>query len=160
MSQALSWSLQRGDAGELLLRRDGGEASEGLEVQATCCFPWSQPRAFISLRDAKGTEQVFVAALTEVSAETRALIEQDLAARNFIPEILAIERIDEDKELFVWQVRTHAGPRTFLTQRRDHLRQLASGAVLLRDVAHDVYMIRQPKALDRKSLALIWVHLD
>jgi hypothetical protein len=44
-------------------------------VQVACCFPWSRPYEFISLRDDKGREQVLIEDLQQVDAPTRGLIE-------------------------------------------------------------------------------------
>ena len=129
-------------------------------VSVTCCFPWSHPRSYISLRNDKGVEQAFVAQLSDLVPEQQAILDEALQLRNFITEILAVHTISTDQELYIWSVKTHAGPRKFLTERRDHVRQLAGGKVLVRDVAGDVLLIRDPKALDAKSYALIRAQMD
>lgn len=156
MAKPQPWSVRIGANAELTLEQDGQTYS----VTATCCFPWSHPDAYISLRDQKGTERAFILQLNALETSQRDLIATALGRRNFIPEITAIHSIRDDEELFVWHVTTAAGERTFLTQRREHLRQLRSGAVLVRDVANDVLRISDPKKLDRKSFGLIWMHLD
>jgi hypothetical protein len=156
-----NWNLTRRADGRLVLRTENGN-SETTEtpVQAACCFPWTHPHQFISLRDDKGREQKLIENLQELDAATRELIEDELAERNFMPRITGIEAITDEIELFHWKVNTHAGPRNFLTRRSDHPRRLANGDVLIKDVSNDLYLIPNPKGLDAKSLKLLWVYLD
>jgi hypothetical protein len=153
-----SWSLTRRADGRLVLRRENADGET--PVQVACCFPWTHPREFISLRDDKGKEQLLIDDLQQVAAPARALIEDELAERNFLPRITGIEAITDEIELFHWKVITAAGPRSFLTRRSDHPRKLANGDVLIKDVSNDLYLIPNPKGLDAKSLKLLWVYLD
>ena len=98
--------------------------------------------------------------LDELAPQQRSIIEEALQLRNFIPEIVAIHAISDDQELYIWSVTTHAGDRKFLTGRRDHVRELPGGKVLIRDVANDVLLIPNPKALDAKSYALLRAQMD
>jgi hypothetical protein len=156
-----SFELYRRADGRLVLRRENGE-NEITEtpVQVACCFPWSRPYEFISLRDDKGHEQKLVDDLHELAAPIRALIEDELVQRNFMPRIIGIEAITDEIELFHWKVITNVGPRNFLTRRSDYPRKLANGDVLIKDVSNDLYLIPKPKSLDAKSLKLLWVYLD
>ncbi|MDZ7290192.1 MAG: DUF1854 domain-containing protein [candidate division KSB1 bacterium] len=157
----LVWSLSRRADGRLVLRQKN-ETGETVEtpVQVACCFPWSRPHEFISLRDDKGKEQLLLENLQPLDATTRELIEDELAERNFLPRITGIEAITDEMELFHWKVRTTAGPRSFLTRRSDYPRKLTNGDVLIKDVSNDLYLIPNPKGLDAKSVKLLWVYLD
>jgi hypothetical protein len=154
----MSLNLSRRADGRLVLRRENGEGET--PVQVACCFPWTHPRQFISLRDDKGKEQVLIDDLQQVEAPARELIEDELAERNFLPRLTGIEAITDEIELFHWKVTTAAGPRSFLTRRSDHPRKLANGDVLIKDVSNDLYLIPNPKGLDPKSLKLLWAYLD
>jgi hypothetical protein len=155
------WNLYRRADGRLVLCHENGtgETTE-TPVQVACCFPWTHPHEFISLRDDKGREQKLIENLQQLDAPIRALIEDELAGRNFMPRITGIEAITDEIELFHWRVVTAAGPRSFLTRRSDHPRKLANGDVLIKDVSNDLYLIPNPKGLDAKSLKLLWVYLD
>jgi hypothetical protein len=153
-----NWNLARRADGRLVLRRENADGDT--PVQVACCFPWTHPREFISLRDDKGKEQLLIEDLQIVASPARALIEDELAERNFLPRITGIEAIADEMELFHWKVITAAGPRSFLTRRSDHPRKLANGDVLIKDVSNDLYLIPNPKGLDPKSLKLLWVYLD
>jgi hypothetical protein len=153
-----AWNLTRRADGRLVLRRENSDGET--PVQVACCFPWTHPHEFISLRDDKGKEQLLIDDLQQVAAPARELIEDELAERNFLPRITGIEAITDEMELFHWKVITAAGPRSFLTRRSDHPRKLANGDVLIKDVSNDLYLIPNPKGLDAKSLKLLWVYLD
>jgi hypothetical protein len=153
-----SWNLVRRADGRLVLRRENSDGET--PVQVACCFPWTHPHEFISLRDDKGKEQLLIDDLQQVAAPGRELIEDELAERNFLPRLTGIEAITDEIELFHWKVITAAGPRRFLTRRSDHPRKLANGDVLIKDVSNDLYLIPNPKGLDAKSLKLLWVYLD
>jgi len=154
----VGWSLHRRADGRLVLRRENVEGET--PVQVACCFPWTHPYEFISLRDDKGREQKLIENLHELASPLREMVEDELAQRNFMPRITGIEAITGEIELFHWKVITHVGPRRFLTRRSDHPRKLANGDVLIKDVSNDLYLIRNPKGLDAKSLKLLWVYLD
>lgn len=155
-----SLDLFRRADGRLVLRQTRDGKPGETPVQVACCFPWSRPGEFVSLRDDKGREQVLVERLPGVPPPARALIEEELAQRVFVPRITGVEAIAEQAELFHWQVRTSSGPRSFLTARSDYLRSLPGGKVLIKDVANDLYLVENPGALDARSRKLLWVYLD
>lgn len=156
-----SWNLFRRADGRLVLRREDGKGeTTETPVQVACCFPWSHPFEFISLRDDKGHEQKLIPHLQQIAAPARELIENELAQRNFMPRITGIEAITDEIELFHWKVITNVGSRHFLTRRSDHPRKLVNGDVLIKDVSNDLYLIPNPKSLDAQSLKLLWVYLD
>jgi hypothetical protein len=155
-----SLNLFRRSDGRLALRRTQDGQPLELPVQAVCCFPWSHRQEFISVRDDKGHELALIERLAELPPAARTLIEEDLAASGFVPRIRAVEAIEAQAELFHWKVQTDAGPRSFLTPRSDYLRTLAGGAVLIKDVGNDLYLIEDPGILDPRSRELLWAYLD
>ena len=156
-----SWQLSRNAEGRLVLsRQNGNGATEPMPVQAVCCFPWTKPRAYVSLRDDKGHEQILIEALDELSLEQRQLIEEELALRNFLPQVTQILAISDQMEFFHWQVVTTAGPRSFLTRRHERPRQLVSGQMMIRDICNDIYLVNRSEDMDPKSLRLLWVYMD
>jgi len=147
--------------GRLVMKspNDKGEIID-TPVQAVGCFPWGRFGEYISIRDDKGRELRLLEKLDDVDAASRSLIEEELALRNFVPRITAIESVTDELELFNWKVRTAAGPRTFLTNRNEHPRTMPGGALLIKDVCNDLYVIPKPEELDAASYRLLWVYLD
>lgn len=146
--------------GRLALRRTHDGQPLEVPVRAVCCFPWSRRREFVSVRDDKGREHALIERLADLPPETRALIEAELAVSGFVPRIRAVDAIEAQAELFHWKVQTDAGPRSFLTPRGDYLRTLSGGAVLIKDVGNDLYLIEEISGLDPRSRELLWAYLD
>jgi hypothetical protein len=156
-----AWHLSRNAEGRLVLSmQNGNGTAEPMLVQAVCCFPWTKPRAYVSLRDDKGHEQILIEALDELSMEQRQLIEEELAMRNFLPQVTQILAIADQMEFFHWEVMTTAGPRSFLTRRHERPRQLGNGQMMIRDICNDIYLVNRSEEMDPKSLRLLWVYLD
>ena len=149
-----------GDARLLLRHTDEQGVMRETPVQAVCCFPWTQRRSFISLRDDKGHELRLIHELDQLPSKVRELIETHLTRRLFIPKITHVASIAEQTELFLWKVDTDAGPRAFLTASNESPRSLGNGRVLIKDVGNDLYLIENPEKLDEKSRRLLWIYLD
>jgi len=129
-------------------------------VQASSCFPWSLPTQYVSLLDDKGKEMLLIEDLSTLPPQERAVIEEELRLKNFVPRITRIQSIKREIELFHWEVATSSGLRSFLTHRHEAPRSLHGGKVLIRDVNGDLYLIDDVKALDPRSLKLLWMYLD
>ena len=156
------WQLWRRRDGRLVLRQPN-EDSGGMQeepVQLACCFPWSHPSKYVSLRDDKGAELLLLESLDDLDAKVRALIEEELAYRDFLPRVTRIDAITDNTELFHWEVETTAGHRSFLTLRHERPRQLDNGDVLIRDIYNDLYIVARAEEMDAKSMKLLWVYLD
>ena len=139
------WATARGEERPVVVRR---------------CFPWSEPQDFISLRDLDENEFALIRAPTELDAASRNALEDALAEAGFVLEIVAIESVTEEIEIRHWKVETVQGPRSFQTQLDDWPRTVPSGGTLIRDVAGDLYYIKDPSSLDKKSRVLLWAFVD
>ena len=148
-------SLEIDDSGQLAVAGD-----PPIPVRLRQCFPWSDPHRHLSLRDASDREIVLVgdpAALDDVS---RAAIERALGIAGFVLEVTRVLEIDEEVEIRQWSVETASGPRSFQTHLDDWPRVLPDGALLIRDVAGDLYKLAAPHTLDRKTRDLLWAFVD
>jgi hypothetical protein len=155
--------LWRGEDGQLW--GEGGatastERREPRALQVRRLFPWSSPDAYVSLRDADDEELCLVRDPAELDAKSRDALEVSLAEAGFVMEIERIDSIEEEIEIRTFQVMTKQGKRTFQTERDEWPRELAGGGVLLRDVAGDLYAVREPERLDPASRKLLWVFID
>lgn len=148
--------LQRRPDGQLTLETETGPAA----VSVFRCFPWTEPSRFISLRDAETRELALVESIDTLDEQARVLLEDALADAGFVLEITAIESVEEEVEIRNWKVETRQGARTFQTRWQDWPRRTPSGALLIRDVAGDLFVIRDPESLDEKSRAILWSYAD
>ncbi|MGQ0649471.1 MAG: DUF1854 domain-containing protein [Gemmatimonadaceae bacterium] len=149
-------TLRRAPNGRLTVSRDGIM----IAVKVQMCFPWSEPRRFLSLRDDEDGEVVLVndpAALDEAS---RQALDQALAEAGFVLEVTRVVSIEEEVEIRQWSVETTHGNRSFQTHLDDWPRLLPSGDLLIRDVSGDLYRLLNPGGMDRKSRELLWAFVD
>ncbi len=148
--------LRRAEDGRLLVVTTG----EPVAVRLRQCFPWSEPRRHLSLRDIKDKEIALVEDPTTLAPESREALERALAEAGFVLEVTRVLDVDEEVEIRQWKVETRHGPRTFQTQLDDWPRVLPNGRLLIRDVAGDLYRLDDPGGMDRKSRELLWAFMD
>lgn len=149
-------ALKRRNDGQLCLAING----ETTPVGIARCFPWSARSRYISLRDDERNELWLIEDPASLDPPTRRVLEDALVEADFVLEIQAIEEVDEEIEIRCWDVQTLQGPRRFQTRRDEWPRTMPGGSVLVRDVAGDLYLIRDPDALDRKSRERLSVFID
>ena len=138
----------------------GPELSVARPVTVRPCFPWSESRRYISLRDDDNVEVALVRDPAELDLASRRALEQALAEAGFLLEVTRVLAIEEEVEIRHWQVETRQGPRTFQTRLDDWPRKLPEGGFLIRDVAGDLYHIAAPATLDPHSRELLWAFVD
>lgn len=142
-------------------RRDGqlwaSQGTETARVWPLRCFPWSHGSRYVSLRDEEESEFALVRDPNELDADSRRALEQGLAEAGFTLEITAIDRCDEEVEIFSWHVQTRQGARRFQTRRDEWPTSVPGGGYLIRDVAGDLFHVPEPEALDEQSREILWV---
>lgn len=149
---------------ELEYRTDGtlcvirGETA--IPVTVRPCFPWSESRRYISLRDDDNQEVSLVKDPAELDPASRGALEQALAEAGFLLEVTRVLEVEEEVEIRHWRVETRQGLRSFQTRLDDWPRSLPGGGFLIRDVAGDLYHLAAPEALDKQSRELLWAFVD
>ena len=124
---------------------------KNIVVRTQTCYPWSNPRQYISLRDEDDNEVAMIENLTDLSDDSRRVIEQSLAESAFVMEIEAVFSRAEEFEIRTWEVRTKQGNRKFQTKRDEWPEIMPDGSLLIRDVAGDLFRIINPNQMDAKS---------
>jgi hypothetical protein len=152
----MAFELERRLDGRLWLSLDG--RSEPVRIAR--CFPWSARSSFISLRDEERNELMLIEDPATLDAASRETLENALVEADFVLELLRVERVDEEIEIRSWEVETRQGWRRFQTRRDEWPRAVPGGGVLIRDVAGDLYFVREPARLDRRSRELLAVFVD
>jgi hypothetical protein len=148
--------LRNADDGRLTVDVDGS----AIAVRLRQCFPWSEPHRHLSLRDDTDREVALVEDPELLTVASRSAIEQALAVAGFVLDVTRVVSIDEEVEIRTWMVETTQGPRSFQTHLDDWPRPLPGGALLIRDVAGDLYRLGHPDKLDRQSRDLLWAFVD
>jgi hypothetical protein len=149
--------LERRCDGQLWLTTHDGTSTA---VRIARCFPWSARSQFISLRDDERRELWLIESPDTLDPDSRETLEDALVEADFVLELEQIVDVDEEIEIRCWDVETSQGRRRFQTRRDDWPRTVPGGGVLIRDVAGDLYYIREPRTLDGKSQALLAAFVD
>jgi hypothetical protein len=139
--------------GRLVLTDPDGQTHVGLVPIRS--FPFSAPGEWIAFCDADGHEILSVADIRQLPAETRALLEADLARREFIPAIRRIHHVSSGAEPTDWHVETDRGQTRFQLTSEDHIRRLGTKTAIVVD-SHGVrYQIPDLTALDPQSRRIL-----
>jgi hypothetical protein len=136
------------------------EGGRYVPVRLRQCFPWSEPGLHLSLRDDQDREVAIVDDPADLDPESRAALEQALAAAGFVLEVIRVLDIEEEVEIRQWTVETRQGRRSFQTHLDDWPRALPNGGILIRDVAGDLYRLAAPGEMDKRSRELLWAFID
>lgn len=146
------------------MRNDGRlcteQAGKTVALEVRPCFPWSRPGEYISLRDDAGNEVALVKELGELDKSSRGLVELALAEAGFVMEIESVLSRQEEFEVRSWNVRTKQGERRFQTKRDAWPDVLLDGGLLIRDVAGDLFYVRDPESMDAVSKKYLEPFMD
>ena len=133
---------------------------EPVAVRLRQCFPWSEPRLHLSLRNDEDREVAIVDDPELLEPESRQALERALAEAGFVLEVTRVVDLDEEVEIRQWTVETEQGRRLFQTHLDDWPRILPGGGLLIRDVAGDLYRLAAPQKMDKRSRELLWAFVD
>ena len=153
----MNYQLKTSSDGRLLLERSSETA---IAVSVKRCFPWSEPLAWLSLRDDEGRELELVESAEALEPSSRAALMTALAEASFVFAVEKILTVVEEFELRTWRVLLQEGERIFQTRLNAWPRELAGGGLLIQDIGHDLYLIKDPEALDADSQRLLWAYVD
>ncbi|MBS0506916.1 MAG: DUF1854 domain-containing protein [Proteobacteria bacterium] len=150
----IALDLRRNPHGRLVLRLEDGTEHAG--VTPVRAFPIAAPLEGLSLVAAEGQEVAWVPQLNQLAAPVRALIEEELAAREFVPTITRIRSVSSFSTPSTWQVETDRGPAQLVLKGEEDIRRL-SGRTKLLIAASDGLHFHVPDsgALDRASRKLL-----
>ncbi|MEI7455146.1 MAG: DUF1854 domain-containing protein [Nitrosomonadales bacterium] len=147
-----SFQLIRNTSGRLVLTQNGVSHEGVVPVRA---FPIAAPDECISLMGAEGHERVWIEKLTDVSCDIQTLILEELAHREFTPEIRRIHSVSSFATPSSWQVQTDRGDTELLLKAEDHIRRLSASALLITDGHGVSFLIRDTETLDAHSRKLL-----
>ena len=147
------FQLERNSFGRLVLTLPDGTVHEGvLPVRA---FPLTAPGEGVSLVSAEGRELAWVPHLGDLPREARALVEQELASREFVPTVQRIASVSSFSTPSTWSVTTDRGATRFVLKGEEDIRRLAGGALLIASAEGITFRIADRMALDRHSRGLL-----
>ena len=150
----LDIQLQRDAHGCLVLTLADGTRHEA--VVPVRAFPLAAPEEGLSLLRRDGKEALWIEHLGQLPAAARALVEQDLAVREFVPIILKIRSVSSFSTPSIWQVDTDRGATQIVLKAEEDIRKFGS-RTRLRITGSDTvqFSIPDTAALDRASQRLL-----
>ncbi len=147
-----SFELERDALGRLVLTDAQGERHVGIvPVRA---FPLSAPGHGVSLVGGEGRELVWIDSVDQLPPQAKALLQEELAVRDFAPTLLRLHGVSSFGVPSTWTISTDRGDTTFVLKAEEDIRRLEGGALLIAS-AHGVqFRIPDVKTLDRASRKL------
>ncbi len=153
MAKTTDFQLSRDAFGKLVFHGADGVAHAG--VTPVRAFPIAAPEQGIALMSADGHELAWIDRLANLPEEARRLIEEELAGREFMPEIRRIKHVSSFATPSAWEVETDRGDTRLVLKGEEDIRRLAAGTLLIADSHGINFLIRDLQALDRHSRKLL-----
>lgn len=147
------FQLSRNAFGRLVMTMADGTTHEG--VVAVRAFPISAPDGGVGLMSTDGHELAWLPSLAGLAPAQRAIVEAELGAREFMPEIRRIVGVSTFATPSVWEVDTDRGRTSLVLRGEEDIRRLVGTTLLISDSHGIHYLIRDLLALDKHSRKLL-----
>ena len=151
---ATIFELRRDAFGRLVLT--DAQGAEHVGVLAVRAFPIHAADEGIALVDGDGHELAWVPRLADLAAAARTLIEEELAAREFVPTITRIRSVSSFSTPSTWEVDTDRGAAQLVLKGEEDIRRLSGRTKLLIAASDGLHFhVPDSQALDRASRKLL-----
>ena len=148
-----SHTLERDALGQLVFIDADGTHHVG--VYPIRAYPITAPGAGISIMDQSGKELCWFDGITAIPEGELALIEEELATREFMPVIEKITKVSTFATPSIWDIETDRGPTRIRLKGEEDIRRMSSQTWLVADGHGVQYLIRDLSRLDRHSRKLL-----
>ena len=121
-------------------------------------FPFSDPEHGLSFVDPDGHEVLWLNSINDLSSADRVLVDEALAAREFMPVITRIESVSSFNTPSTWQIETAQGKTQLVLKGEEHIRRIngMGGNHLLISDNHGIqFLIKDVAQLDKHSRRLL-----
>lgn len=150
---APGYKLTRNAHGRLVYGAANGEVHDG--VVPVRAFPIADPDHGIALVSTDGHELAWIESLDELPEEYRSLIADELARREFMPEIRRLLEVSSFATPSTWRVETDRGVTSFVLKGEEDIRRIAHYTLLIADSHGIHFLIRDLQKLDKPSRKLL-----
>lgn len=147
------FQLSRNALGRLIFTAADGEVHEN--VVPVRAFPIRAPEQGIALVSQDGHELAWIDRLEDLPAELAALIGDELATREFMPEIRRIKGVSTYATPSTWTVETDRGEVSFVLKGEEDIRRIVGPTLLVADSHGINYLIRDQYDMDRGSKKIL-----
>jgi Domain of unknown function (DUF1854) len=145
--------LTRNAFGRLVLVTSDGRVHE--DVVPVRAFPISAPGDSIALVGSDGHELAWIERLSDLRSDMRSLLEEELASRDFVPEILRLRHVSSFATPSMWAVETDRGDTVLMLKGEEDIRRLGRSGLLIADRHGIQFLVRDLGALDHTSRRLL-----
>ena len=147
------FQLTRNAFGRLILTTPQGDVFEG--VVPVRAFPIQSPQDGIGMVHTDGHEVAWIERLATLPDPAQSLIREELAAREFMPEILHIDSVTSFSTPCTWQVRTDRGDTRFVLRGDEDIRRVGPTILLITDSHGIQFLIRDRANLNKESQKIL-----
>lgn len=147
------FTLTRNVAGRLQLTTSNGVVYDG--VYPVRAFPIAAPNEGLSLLNQAGHELAWVTNLAELPPNNQKLIHEELALREFMPQIQRINQVSSFATPSTWSVETDKGRTELILNAEDQIWRIAHHSLLITDRHGVHFIIHDIEQLDKHSRKLL-----
>ncbi|MBK9446394.1 MAG: DUF1854 domain-containing protein [Betaproteobacteria bacterium] len=148
-----NFQLIRNPFGRLVFTGADGEAHEG--VVPVRAFPIGAPDEGIALVNSEGHELLWIDRVEDLPENVAALVQAELASREFVPEIKRIRSVSSFACPSTWDLDTDRGDARLVLKGEEDIRRLDREKLLIADTHGIQFLVRDIQALDRASRKIL-----
>ena len=145
--------LERDALGNLIFIDAKGDRHIG--VYPVRAFPITAPAAGIGIMNQSGNEVCWFPDVALIPEAELILIEEELAAREFMPVIEKITQVSTFATPSIWDIETNRGPTRIRLKGEEDIRRIAGNTLLIADSNGLQFLIKDSTALDKHSKKLL-----
>lgn len=149
----IQFQLIRNSFGRLVLTTPDGQ--EDIDVVPVRSFPIQAPDEGIAIVCPDGKEVAWIEHLSDLAEPVRTLVEEELAGREFMPEISKIFQVTSFATPCTWQVTTDRGETNFVLRGEEDIRRIGHTMLLIADTHGIHFLIRDISTLDKDSRRIL-----
>jgi hypothetical protein len=145
--------LERDSLGRLVFVDSNGTSHVG--VHPVRAFPITAPGAGIGIMNQEGKELYWYPDIAAIPEAELGLIEEELAAREFMPVIEKITRVSTYATPSIWDIETDRGPTRIRLKGEEDIRRIAGNTLLIADSNGMQFLIKDSTELDKVSKKIL-----
>ena len=145
--------LARDALGRLVFIDATGKRHSG--VHPVRAFPITAPGVGIGIMDQSGKELYWYSDVAKIAEAELVLIEEELAAREFMPVIEKITKVSTFATPSIWDIETDRGPTRIRLKGEEDIRRIAGNTLLIADSNGLQFLIKDSTQLDKVSKKLL-----
>ena len=145
--------LERDALGNLIFTDAKGDRHIG--VYPVRAFPITAPAAGIGIMNQSGKEVCWFSDIVLIPKAELTLIEEELAAREFMPVIERITKVSTFATPSIWDIETDRGSTRIRLKGEEDIRRISGNTLLIADSNGLQFLIKDSTQLDKVSKKLL-----